>query len=114
MDVQPLARESWHRFLEDFTRTVRGSTAGVEILSCELGDQRLAENAPLLGLSYDERGDILEIELENVGHRVLHPTALAIERLADGLTAIEIVGGDGARTLIRLKKPLLLPQPAHG
>ena len=114
MAVQPLARDIWHPYLEDLTRIVRGSQAGVEIASADFGDQRLAEKVPLLGLSYDQRNDVIEVELENIGHRVLRPTSLSIDQLPHGITAIEIVGGDGVRTLLRLKAPLLLPEPAQG
>lgn len=114
MTVTPLARQDWHPFLESFTRTIRGRQAAVEVASADLGDQRLIENVPLLGLSYDTRGDQIEIEFETLGHRVAAPTELSVDQLADGTVGLEIVGGDGAHTIVRLKEPLLLPEPAHG
>jgi hypothetical protein len=114
MAARQLARDDWHAFLEELTRTVRGRQTSVEIGSADLGGQRLVENVPLLGLSYDTRGDIIEIEFEAIGHRIVAPAALYIDRMADGVVGLEIVGKDEEKTVLRLKQPLLLPEPATG
>jgi uncharacterized protein YuzE len=115
MAVQEIARENWHDFLENFTRTIQGREAEVEVVSDDFGGQRLAEGVPMLGLSYDERGDVLEVELENVGHRVARPTALFVDLAeAGGVIGIEIEGEDGVRNILRLREPLMLPEPAQG
>ena len=84
----------------------------MEVASCDFGDQKLVENVPLLGLSYDERGNYLEVDLENVGHRIPDPRDLYVELQPNGLVAIEVIGRDGAITLMRLTEPLMLPEPA--
>lgn len=114
MAVRQLARDDWHNFLEELTSTVRGRQTVVEVASADLGDQRLVENVPLLGLSYDARGDILEIEFETIGHRVASPTDLFVDQPPAGMIGLEIVGKDGTRTILRLQEPLLLPEPATG
>jgi uncharacterized protein YuzE len=115
MAVQQIARENWHDFLEHFTRTIQGREAEVEVVSDDFGDQRLAEGVRLLGLSYDARGDVLEVELENVGHRVAHPGTLFVDLAeAGGVIGIEIEGEDGVRNILRLREPLMLPEPAQG
>jgi hypothetical protein len=114
MTVRQLARDDWHPFLEELTRTVRGRQTRVEIGSADLGGQRLVENVPLLGLSYDTRGDMIEIEFEAIGHRVTAPTALFVDQMPNGVTGIEILGGDDVRTILRLKEPLLLTESVAG
>lgn len=112
MAVEQIPREGWHPFLEELTRVVQGSQARIEVASCDFGDQRLVEGVPLLGLSYDERENYLEVDLENVGHRIPGPTDLFVEIQPHGVIAIEVIGADGARTLMRLREPLMLPEPA--
>lgn len=114
MTVRQLARDDWHPFLEELTRSVRGRQTRVEVASADLGDQRLVENVPLLGLSYDTRGDILEIEFESIGHRVVNPSALFVDQAPSGMIGLEVIGKDGDRTIMRLSEPLLLPEPATG
>ena len=92
MTVRQLDRDEWHDFLENLTRTVRGRQTAVEIASADFGDQRLVENVPLLGLSYDTRGDMLEVEFETIGHRVLKPTALFVDQPPAGMIGIELEG----------------------
>jgi uncharacterized protein DUF5335 len=112
MTVRQLGRDDWHAFLEHLTRTVQGRQTQVEVASADLGDQRLAENVPLLGLSYDTRGDIVEIEFETIDHRIVGPSALFVDQPPSGMIGLEIVDKDGTRTILRLKEPLLLPAPA--
>lgn len=114
MAVHELARDAWHPFFEDLTRIVRGRQTGVEIASADLGDQKLVENLPLLGISFDTRGDRLEIEFESIGHRIAGPFAVFVDQAADGVIGIEVEAAGGERTILRLKEPLLLPEPATG
>lgn len=109
---QPLARDQWHPFLERMTRAIQGFQAAVEVDSLDYGHQRLAENVALSGLSFDPRDSLLEIALEGLGHRIDHPRSLTVDTLPNGVTALQIVGDDGTKTIVRLKQPLLLPEPA--
>jgi hypothetical protein len=112
MAVQPLAREHWHAYLEELTKLLEGRAAAVEVASADFGDQQLAQNVPLLGLTYDRHGDVIDVALEGIDHRVPHPKSLAFDTLPGGVIAIELVGEDDVRTLLTLTEPLLLPEPA--
>lgn len=111
MTIERIERAQWHRFFEDLTRAIRGRQTDVEIASAEFGDQMMAQGARLLGVSYDGKGDLLEIELDGLGHRVAAPASLHVDREGGAVRGIEVVGADDAKTLIRLRDPLLLPEP---
>lgn len=114
MAVQEIARQDWNTFLGALAEVIDGREAAVEVASAEYGDQRLTEGVPLLGLSYDEHGDRIEIAFENLGHRIEHPLNLFVdEAMGGGLIGIEIIGADDTRTILRLRDPLLLAEPSR-
>ena len=111
MTIEQLERDQWHGFFEALTRTIEGRQAEVEVASADFGDQRLAEHARLLGISYDMRGDMLEIALDGLDHRIAHPSAVYVDRDAGLVHGIEAMGSDGTRTGLHLRAPLMLPEP---
>jgi hypothetical protein len=53
--------------------------AEIEVLSLDLGDQVEAEWLPLLGLAYDSKNDVLEVELEGMDHLIPKPRDIYVE-----------------------------------
>jgi len=115
MATRNIAKDQWHPFFEQFTKTIQDQRqADVDIASLEHGDQLLAERVPLYGLSYDPRGDTFEVEMANIGHRVIRPREVFVDWQAGGVVGIEIVGDDDVRTILRIREPLMLPEPQGG
>lgn len=89
------------RFLSD------GGTdsADVQILEPELGDQYAAKGVRLLGVTYDDKENALEIQLEPGDHRVYEPAEVWTVEEDDGfVSAIEIVRSDSAKEIISVKR----------
>ena len=112
MATRNIAKDQWHPFFEQFTKAIEDQRqADVEIASLEHGDQLLAESVPLYGLSYDPKGGTFEVEMANLNHRVIRPSEVFVDWQAGGVICVEIVGDDDVRTILRIREPLLLPQP---
>lgn len=112
MATKDIAKDRWHSFFEEFTKAIQGRRqAGVEVVSLGYGDQVLAANAPLHGLSYDTRSETFEVEMEGIDHRVTRPRNVFVEWEAGGVVGVEIVGDDDVRTIVKISEPLMLPQP---
>jgi hypothetical protein len=77
-------KSEWQAATELLSRAIHGQPARLEVASLRLGDQIAAEWAPLLGVSYDPKDDVFEIQLEGLDHLVSHPRMFAL-REREGL-----------------------------
>jgi hypothetical protein len=77
----------------------------VTVLEPDLGEQIAAQGARLMGVTYDPKGNTLEIELDAGDHRVYDPQEVWTIEEADGfLSAIEVVHRDGSREVISVRR----------
>ena len=112
MSVHQVDESHWKAFFDTLTRTLVGKRAEVEVASLDLGDQIEAEWAPLIGIVYDPKSDLIEVALEGVDHLILEPRLVYVDYHVGGLIGLEVIDADDARQIIRLKDPLALPAPA--
>lgn len=112
MAAEQIERRQWGAFLDNLTRILVGKQAEIEVAALDLGDQIEADWAPLIGLTYDEKDDLIEIALEQLDHLVRSPRAIFVDEGVGGIVAIAIDDSDGHRHIVRLKDPLALPAPA--
>ena len=107
-------RSQWAPFLDAVTNSLIGKRAEIEVVSLSLGDQIEAEWAPLIGISYDHKDDLIEIALDELDHLIRSPRQLFVDYgVGEIVAAIEIVDAEGNRQIIRFKDPLALPAPAN-
>ena len=101
--------QDWHGLLDELTMAYAGEDATVELLDEEFGDEFEAERMPLAYIEYDEHADVAAVAVGGrdgrypvvLRHSVEHPSAVLADSEAPGLPlAVEIVGGDGSRTLV--------------
>jgi len=93
--------EFTRRFLNDQSPEV----ADIAILDKELGAQFEAESARLRGITFDEKENALEFELEAGDHRLESPREVWVREDDDGFArAIEVVRKDGLREVVTLKR----------
>ena len=113
MSVQQVDRSGWTVFFDTLTRTLVGKRAEIEVASLELGDQIEAEWAPLIGITYDPKDDLIEVAIEGLDHLIRSPREVNVDYDVGGLIAIEIVDSDGTSQIVKLKDPLALPAPGE-
>jgi uncharacterized protein DUF5335 len=77
----------------------------VEVLEPDLGEQVAAQGVRLVGVTFDPKGNTLEIELDFGDHRVYDPKEVWTIEESDGfLSAIEVVHRDGEREVISVRR----------
>ena len=115
-DTEELAREGWRTYFDELSRTLGTTRATVEIDAPNLGAQLQAEGLLLLGISYDDRDDVLVIGLspggpsESLEHFVSAPKRIAVESSQALLpSTIEVEDSEGQLTLVRLQPAPALP-----
>jgi hypothetical protein len=111
MSAQKIDKSGWKAFFDTLTKMLPGKTAEVEVASLDLGDQIDAEWAPLIGITYDHKDDLVEVALEGLDHMILKPSQVFVDYGVGGLVAIEVIDADGTQQIIKLKDPLALPAP---
>jgi hypothetical protein len=109
--AQAIDKSDWARYCERLSKVLEASNAEIEVASLELGGQIEAKWLPLLGISYDEKDDVIDIALEGVDHIINHPQQLQADGNFAGLLTLEIKDGDGVQHLVRLRDALALPAP---
>jgi hypothetical protein len=85
-----------------------GKQAEIEVTGLPFGDHVAAKWLPLLGIAYDPKSDLVEIALEGLDHHIHQPREISVEDGPEGLTAMEIVGADQRRQIVKLREPLML------
>ena len=117
MVMHNLPKRAWKSYFEAMSDVLIGKWAEVEVSSLDLGDQIVAEWIPLLGITYDDKDDLVDVSLgsENqLNHLIRRPTQIEIVDETDGLRSIAITTGDGTVQVLKLKDPLRLPQATQG
>jgi hypothetical protein len=114
MALAKLDKARWRAFADLVSKGLVGMRTEIEVASLDLGDQIQAEWLPFLGLVYDPKNDIFEVALEGLDHIIAKPQEVYVDSGATGLISVEIVDADGARHIIKLNEPLMLPPPNAG
>jgi len=102
-------QSEWRPFFDRMSKALLGKWAEIEVASLDLGDQIVAEWVPMIGITYDSRDDLLDVALDRANHLIRHPREILVEEGLEGLASVAVVDGDGARQVVKLKEPLMLP-----
>jgi hypothetical protein len=111
--AKQLEKSQWRAYFDRMSKTLVGKRAEIEVASLKLGDQIEAQWLPLLGISYDPKNDIIEIALEGVDHLIHKPREIYVEQEGLELSSLEVIDAEGARQIVVLRDPMMLPAPAQ-
>lgn len=107
MATRNLAPEQWKPYFEEIHRRMRGHAAYVDASGLRLAHVAPGDWLPLLGITYDQKGDLLDVTTEDVDHCILHPREIRVQDDADGLERVEVFDADGEQQVIRLREPIV-------
>lgn len=85
-----LLHEQWGEFFDQFSNGNQGRHISIEIISSELGDEELIQNAPLMAIVYNRpvKGNDLVIEVGKTeviyAHTIDAPTEVSTGQLSSG------------------------------
>ncbi|MEC5215493.1 hypothetical protein RCH09_000424 [Actimicrobium sp. GrIS 1.19] len=113
MAVLKLEKNEWSAYFDRISKTLAGEEAEIEIASLALGDQIEAGWAPLLGIVFDHKNDLIEILMPDLDHMILHPREVYVDYGVAGLTSLQVIDGDDVRQIVKLRGPLALPDASH-
>jgi hypothetical protein len=110
MSKEQIAPREWRRFLDLFSRMHEGWLVSVQIADAS-GTHHEIEDLPLVGVTSEQNCLRFVIRVgaspsAHVTHAVERPTALWLDRTADGADeALEMVA-DGTTTVVRFRSPM--------
>lgn len=111
MKTLKLNPDQWKDYFDNLQRHLGAREVEIEIIDQSLGAQKQIDWAPIIGLSYDHKGKVLSIAVEGIEHLVPEPKDIFVLENGGVIAAIEIIGRDSVKQIVRLRAPLQLP---HG
>ena len=110
MTTRKLDKTQWAPFFDGLSKVLlEGKQAEIEVASLALGSQVQAAWLPLLGITYDQNDDLVEVALEGLDHMIRKPREIYVENGAGALASLEIVDADGVKQIVKLRDQLMLP-----
>ena len=107
MAIRTLPRAEWNVYFDAFSGaqnlTDRIDYAEIRVLSPEDGAQTQARWLPLLGLTYDPKDDLLEVQVEGLDHLVGHPETIYVDEDEGRLNRFEVVRRSGEMETIEIR-----------
>jgi hypothetical protein len=107
--AKKLEKSQWGAYFDRMSKALIGKRAEIEVTSLKIGDKIEAEWVPLHGISYDPKNDVIDIAVEGLDHRIQHPREVYVEEDGLELSGLEVLDAEGARQIVVLKDPLMLP-----
>lgn len=111
MSIEKLDKESWATYFDSMSKILAGKQAEIDVESLALGAQIASRYAPLHGITYDHKSEMLEIMLERWEHNISHVSEIWIDHEGINLSSIRVLDADGVEQIIKLRDPLMLPDP---
>ena len=107
--LHSVPKSEWRSVFDRMSKALLGKWAEIEVASLDLGDQIVAEWVPLLGITYDSKGDLVDVALDRLNHLIRRPREITVDESPAGLGSVAIIDEDGARQVVKFKDPLGLP-----
>jgi hypothetical protein len=112
MAVRKIEKPEWWEFFDWLSQGLLGARVEIEVASLDLGDQIETEWLPLLGITYDDKDDVLEIALQGVDHLIYGPREVWADLNVGEMMSFEVIDDRGVSQIIKLRQPLMLPSPS--
>ncbi len=109
MALTQLAKPKWQTYFDRIAKSLASKRVEIEVTGLGLGHQVEADWIPLIGISYDPKGDVLAVTAEGVQHLIRHPKQIHVDQDVDWLRSIEAIDAEGNHHLVQLRDPLPLP-----
>ncbi|MDX1420808.1 MAG: DUF5335 family protein [Rubricoccaceae bacterium] len=107
MAIRQLPRDEWNDYFDAFSfekaDTGRVVYAEIRVFSPEHGAQSGTRWLPLQGLTYDPKGDLLDITVPGLDHLVTHPQRIYVDETRGRLDRFEVVRPDGTHEVFELR-----------
>jgi len=109
--TRKIERGDWQRYFDRVSRGLGAQQAELEVDALGLGSQIGHDWAPVTGISYDPKDDLMDVIIEDLDHMITRPREIWIDEVGTGLGNVEVVDGEGRHHIVKFRSPLALPAP---
>ena len=108
MATRELARSEWQSYFDRMSESLRATQVGIEVASLSIGDQVVANQAALIGITYDPKCDDLMIITESLEHVIHGPNEIFVQESDDGVASIEALDSADTKHIVTLTPRLMI------
>lgn len=108
MPIREIEKEEWQSYFDGFSKRFlkdeQPEYVEIRVLTDTVGMQPVTEWKLLKGITYDAKGDLLEIELDNLKRLIRHPEKIYVDEADNGwVLSFEIIQTDGTKDIIETR-----------
>lgn len=108
MAIKRIERNEWQKYFDNFSKNFlkddQPEYAEIRILNESMGAQPATQWLLLKGITYDEKGDLLDIQFDNFNRMIQHPREIYVDENSDGwVMSFEVIESDGTKDIIETR-----------
>lgn len=109
MARRELDRSQWDKYTSSLSKRLQKERVRLSRGGLDREGHVEADAVLLRGITYDRRDDSLEIDTEQLSHRIERPRRLVVVETDAGFERMEIVDAEGCRHVLQLERTRALP-----
>ncbi len=102
-------KSNWRDTTTMLSRAIHGQPARLAVGALSIGMQEEVVWRPLLGLTYDPKGDLFDLQFDGLDHLVRHPLQFDIREQTGQASSLAIIDEEGAEHIVIFRDPVSLP-----
>ncbi|WP_445664688.1 DUF5335 family protein [Fodinibius sp. AD559] len=108
MPIREIEKEEWQNYFDAFSKKYlkdeEPEYVEITVLDDSAGAQLESHWMPLRGITFDDKNDLLEIELDKLKRLIRHPEKIYVDEADNGwLLSLEVVQRDGTKDIIETR-----------
>jgi len=108
MAVRKIEKKDWQSYFDTFSKSFlkdkQPEYIGIQILSGEFGAQPETSWLVMEGITYDPKGNLLDVKVEDLNRMILDPLEIYVDEDERGwIHSMEIIEKDGTKDIIEIR-----------
>lgn len=108
MSIKEVEKKEWQEYFDEFSKKYlkdeEPEYVEITVLDDSAGAQLESNWMPLRGITYDDKNDLLEIELDKLKRLIRHPEKIYVDEADNGwLLSFEVIQRDGTKDIIETR-----------
>lgn len=108
MAIREIQKKEWGNYFNSFSKKFlkdkQPEYAEIRILADSLGMQPETQWLLLKGITYDDKSDLLEVQLEKLNRLIHHPEKIYVDEDEEGwILSFEVIQPDGTKSIVELR-----------
>lgn len=108
MSIKEIEKKEWQNYFDNFSKKYlkdeEPEYVEITVLDNSSGAQLKSNWMPLYGITYDDKNDLLEIEMDKLKRLIRQPEKIYVDEADNGwLLSFEVVQRDGTKDIIETR-----------